>query len=460
MPRKELAIIVITITLILSSIFGVAFAFFSNPVSNYTINLPSAPRVPQAAFTYGERPALSDPAFFERVKQQFITEKADFIEADLSAMILRAYEQGEVKLEVPIKTIGREGSWWETPAGLYKVNSKERNHFSSIGRVYMPWSLNFQGNFYIHGWPYEPGGAPVAGTYSGGCIRLETADAEKLYKLVNTGTPVLVFRQDLATDNFRYQEKSPNLTARAYLAADLRNNFVFLKHQAGTVAPIASLAKLMTALIATEFINLDNLAIVSPEALVATSKPRLKNNQEISIYQLLFPLLLESSNEAAETIARHYGRELFIQRMNEKAFSLGMKHTHFADPAGILSENTSTAEDLFMLAKYIYNNRSFIFNLTAGKLKHSAYGASVFPDLQNFNNFADEASFIGGKVGQSTSAGETELSVFELPLAENAGTRPVVFITLGSSESGADIASLRDYVLSNFRQRSSYLLDY
>ncbi|PIP46640.1 MAG: hypothetical protein COX15_00070, partial [Candidatus Colwellbacteria bacterium CG23_combo_of_CG06-09_8_20_14_all_42_19] len=82
------------------------------------------------------------------------------------------YEKGVFVNEFAILSKGKEGSWWETPAGLYKVQSKEKEHFSSFGRVYQPWSMAFQGNFFIHGWPYYPGGRAVESTYSGGCIRL------------------------------------------------------------------------------------------------------------------------------------------------------------------------------------------------------------------------------------------------------------------------------------------------
>src|SRR5882724_9446532 len=116
-----------------------------------------------------------------RVKDDFISQKESFIEADLTAMQLSVYENGAVVKQVPILTKGRPGSWWETPAGLYQVQNKETNHFSSFGHVYMPWSMDFQGNFFIHGWPYEPDGTPVSSAYSGGCIRLATDDAEKLY---------------------------------------------------------------------------------------------------------------------------------------------------------------------------------------------------------------------------------------------------------------------------------------
>jgi hypothetical protein len=437
-------LLIITLT-----IFGGGFFFIKHTKLTHAINLPKFLEPYRADFTYTEKPTLSDPDFFGNVRRQFIEEKVQFIEADLSTMTLKVYKEGKLSLQVPIDSKGREGSWWETPAGLYKVNQKEDRHFSGIGHVWMPWSMNFQGNFYIHGRTYYPDGTLTSKEFTGGCIRLSTEDAEKVYNAIHVGTPVLVFKQSFSADMFDYKNSTgPQLLAPIYISADLRNNHVFTSKEATRVVPIASITKLMTALIATEYINLDAMATVPTEAIVYTSKPRLQTGSEYSVYQLLFPLLMESSNEAAETIARFYGRSNFIQHMNEKAASIGMKHTHFADASGASAENTSTAEDLFMLAKYIYNNRSFIFNITSGKIKDSAYGENSFTDIQNFNTFAGRQHFFGGKNGKTTAAAETNLSVFEFPIGNTE--RPIVSIILGSPDEKTEAQALLDYTLSHF----------
>lgn len=445
-PAGIAALIVATVIVVAS----LSFFFFGNKTLSYTVSLPDSPSGQKLEFSYGEQPALSNPDFFDKVKQQFIDDKANFIEADLSAMIIRVYKDGQLSIEAPIGTKGREGSWWETPAGLYKISAKEKEHFSSMGRVWMPWSMNFQGNFFIHGHTYYPDGTPTATTYTGGCIRLSTEDAEKVFSTIDVGTPVLVFEHSFSPDNFTYKNESgPSLVASIYLAADLRNNHVFASKDSTKKVPIASITKLMSALIATEYINLDSMATVPNEALIFTSKPRLQAGANHKIYQLLFPLLMESSNEAAETIARHYGRGNFIKHMNEKAASIGMTHSNFADPSGASGENISTAEDLFMLAKYIYNNRSFIFKITSGKIEKSAYGENEFTNLTNLNDFVDNELFFGGKNGKSTAAKETNISVFEFPVGETK--RPIAFIILDSSNERSDGEKLIEYTLNNFR---------
>lgn len=443
--------VIITILFFVLTIIGIGSLsyLYRNKTLNYTINLPTNPPSQKNEFSYGEQLALSNPDFFGKVKKQFIDDKADFVEADLSAMKIKVYKGGTMSLEVPIVTKGRPGSWWETPAGLYKISSKEKAHFSGMGHVWMPWSMNFQGNFYIHGRTYYPDGTLTSKAYTGGCIRLDTDDAEKVFNSIDVGTPLLVFEKSFTPDNFAYNENIPSISAPIYISADLQNNHVFSSKNSTEVVPIASITKLITALVVTEYINLDNTAVVPNGAIIYTSKPRLKIGEQYTIYQLLFPLLMESSNEAAETIARYYGRESFIKHMNDKAASIGMSHSHFADPSGVSEDNVSSTEDLFMLAKYIYNNRSFIFNITSGKIKSSAYGTSGFSDLGNFNDFIDNEYFFGGKNGKTTAALESNLSVFEFPVGDTK--RPIVTIVLKSPNEKTDSEALVDYTLNHFK---------
>ena len=399
-------------------------------------------------FKYGAWPTLENADFFKRVRDDFIAKQANFIEADLSEMVIRVYKGGLVTEEFPILTKGKKGSWWETPAGIYEIKSKEKNHFSSIGGVYMPYSMQFQGNFFIHGWPYYEDGSPVGSQYSGGCVRLKTEDAEKIFNSVSIGTPVLVFESDLEPDGFTERVKVPEIVAARYLAADLKNNFVFIEKASTEPVPIASITKMMTAVVATEHINLDKEIMVEESMLVKTTRPRLVAGEDTSAYSLLFPLLLESSNEAAEALASFLGRENFVRLMNKNTRSLGMNHTSFTDPSGSDDENISTAEDLFNLAKYLYGNRSFILRISSGRVYSSAYGETPFPRLENFNEFQGDPAFVGGKVGISAAASGTMMSIFELPM--RGEVRPIAVIVLGTPDYRKDTEAILEYIKQNY----------
>lgn len=436
-------ILALTSTAAILAVLEVRQAIFS-----YHIVLPQSGGDVRA-FRFGSWPALSNPEYFESVRNALLEEEATFLEADLSAMRLRFFESGSLQKEVPILTKGREGSWWETPVGLYKIEGKAKRRFSGFSGVYMPWTMPFQGNFFIHGWPYYPDGTPVASTYSGGCIRLADADAEALFGAVAEGTPVLVFEKDFSSDAFEYAQRGPEVAGKSYLAADLMNNFVFGERNSTSAFPIASITKLMTAAVAVEYINIERDIAITPSMLAATTTiPRLQAGETWTLYDLLHPLLLESSNEAAFAIATVLGPRRFVDLMNEKAKAIGMAHARFTDPAGIDGGNVASAEDIFHLAKYLYHNRSFILRMTAGRAVNATYGAPRFSGLTNTNHFADDPAFLGGKIGKSGATGETMLALFEVSFPE--GPRPVAIVILGSDDRRRDVRAIRAYVANQF----------
>ncbi len=402
----------------------------------------------EAPLQYGIQLALSQPDFFQETRDTFIASEKNFIEADLRNMELRYFEAGEEVFKAPIASKGKEGSWWETPAGLYSIGFKKENHFSSFGSVYQPWSMTFQGNFFIHGWPYFPDGTPVPEGFSGGCIRLSNEDAEALYNLVAVGTEVLVHEADFANDDFVYEPKIPELETPNYLLADIQNSTILAASDLDAVAPIASVTKLMTALVAVEYINLDKNVYISYVPSVPSVIPRLAVGQTVSMYSLLQLLMVESSNEAAEYIAGIVGRERFIELMNKKAEALGLDHTVFTDPSGLDAGNVSSVGDLLRLSQYIYNNRSFILELTVDQDIETAYKKGQFGTLENFNTIEGVDSFIGGKVGDTAAAQQTSVSFHRLTV--KGEERIVVIVLLGSAHRNQDITELVTYLRERF----------
>jgi hypothetical protein len=428
---------------------AVAVTVLYRTTVRYALVLPSVGNK-TLELTCGSWPALQDVQFFNQVKADFIAQGADFIETDLSYDTLRLYQSGRLVREVAVVSKGREGSWWETPAELYRIERKESAHFSSLGRVTMPWSLPFQGNFFIHGWPTYPDGRSVPLGYSGGCIRLSTEDAKWLYDTVKVGTPVLVFKKDFEGDSFTYEVRVPSLKSKSYLAADLKSDFILTEKEKDLVLPIASLAKLMTAIVATEYINIEKEIVIRSEMIVPTSHPRLAAGQSVRVFDLLNLLLRESSNEAAVAIAKGYygGNKEFIRLMNSKAKAIGMRDTVFADPSGASVQNQSNTRDLFVLAKYLYNNRRFVLTLSRGVVDNQAYGEAIFSNLDNYNVFTNTPGFVGGKVGLSSPAGGTLLSVFELTL--NGETRPLVIVLLNSPDYETEGRNLLAWLKGNY----------
>lgn len=429
---------------------GALGGFSIRPPATYAISLPSpdGATTTMPSLSYGALPALADPAYFADVKHSLVAARASFVSANLTAMQLEVYRDGQLALTVPILAKGKVGSWWETPVGIYRIETKEESHFSSFGHVYQPWSMQFQGNFFIHGWPTYEDGTPVASSYSGGCIRLSTDDAKNVYELSDVKMPVLVFKEAGGADEFTYRLKTPAISAGRYLVVDMDTATVLASKGADEQAPIASITKLVTALVATEYINLDKQITVPRSALVYTAVPRLKAGQKVRAYDLLYLVLQESSNEAAEALASVVGRAQFIFYMNAKARAIGLEGTNFTDPSGAKND-LSSPKDLFALLRYIDENRRFVLEMTAGNLKDSAYGASAFRSLENFNEVDDAPGrFLGGKIGQTNEAGETYAGIYEVQV--DGKPRRVAVIVLGSTGVQRDVAALLRFVGSAY----------
>ncbi len=393
------------------------------------------------------------------IKDTFISEKKDFIEANLSDMRLKLYQKGEVFKEYPILVKGEEGKWGETPAGLFKIRLRQKNHFSSLGHVYMPWNMVFQGNYSIHGWPYYPDGTLTSRSFSSGCINLSTNDAKELFSLSEIGLPVLVLKDDFRNDDFTYTipldiSKPPKISATAYLAADLKNGFVFLENNPNLVLPLASVTKLMTALIASEYSLLSfkqemaSSIKITPEMIAPIGEiPDIKVGKRFNHFALFYPLLMSSSNDAAEALAISQNKNSFIKLMNERAQSLEMRATNFVDAYGYNENTVSNAEDLFYLAKYLFNNRRWILDITRGKIFDN-FGPITFKDLKNLNLFYNDLAFLGGKVGATPAAKKTGLFLFNLEV--KGEERPIAIVILGSEDNQKDTEVILNWVKSNF----------
>ncbi|OGG73250.1 hypothetical protein A3A38_03920 [Candidatus Kaiserbacteria bacterium RIFCSPLOWO2_01_FULL_53_17] len=366
------------------------------------------------------------------------------IAADLSAMKLYLFENGVASTTFDILSKGKRGSRWETPTGLYKIETKEEDHFSSIGEVHMPYSMQFFGNFFIHGWPFYPSGGLVAEGYSGGCIRLSTNDAERVYEFASQGTPIFVWEGEMASStSFTVEQKPlPKISAKVFLVADIKNGTVFAERSPDEVFPIASLSKLLTALVANETIHFDRTLVVTRDDRKQTdgTPGSILPDDVISVGNMLYPLLMESNNSIAYTLARFHGTSNFMQWVNDKAKAIGMEHTSLEDPSGLSEHNVSTANDLFKLARYIHDSQSYILNISRETEKKITSETGRTYAVGNFNHFAGTPGFLGGKTGYTDAARETMVTIFEVPIENERAT--IAIIILGSADRKTDVENL------------------
>jgi hypothetical protein len=401
---------------------------------------------------YGREDALQAESLFSATNDAFIEAAYSFLSLDLEQRVLRYFENGVLLINEPILNVGAAGSWWETPSGLYEVQAVEARKFSTYAQVYFPHSITFEGNYVVHGRPLLADREPVSDEYTGGGVWVADEVAERLTNIVSAGTPVLV-RGEASTDpvdTFVYEERVPDVTANQYLVADINTGTILAANGAEAVVPVASITKLMTAIVAAEQMDLDQRVYQETPTFIESMIPRLGDRRTVSMYSLLQLLLTESSNEAAEVIAREYGRTDFISEMNTKARAIGMFDTTFADPSGLSAANVSSVQDLLTLTEYIYNERSFILEITGTGEAVGVAGGGEFNDLNNFNEIDTPDTFIGGKIGETAAAGMTSVSLHTLNVQ---GTeRTVAVIVLGSSERDADVTKLLAHISARFNE--------
>jgi len=146
----------------------------------------------------------------------------------------------------------------------------------------------------------------------------------------------------------------PQLRSSAVLVLDEEKNQVLLSRNASAAMPIASITKLMTALVVLEAAqDMDEVIEITTDdaSLERTNVSRLQVGSKLSRGDLMHLALMSSENRAAHALGRNYpgGLDAAVKAMNAKAQALGMTKTHYVEPTGLSSDNVSSAEDLSKL---------------------------------------------------------------------------------------------------------------
>lgn len=187
----------------------------------------------------------------------------------------------------------------------------------------------------------------------------------------------LILIVTLLVPSLCYSEPTKNIDkfSKSSILIDQDTNRVLFEKEPDTKRPLASLSKMMTFLLAIEAIENkevkanDIIEIDKSIASVRGSSYHLKVGEKVPLIELMKGLMIVSGNDAAVAIARHVGKtdKDFVIRMNKKAKEIGMSNTNFVNPNGLpiydLSqpknppkENISTARDIAILAKYMFDN--------------------------------------------------------------------------------------------------------
>jgi D-alanyl-D-alanine endopeptidase (penicillin-binding protein 7) len=160
----------------------------------------------------------------------------------------------------------------------------------------------------------------------------------------------------------RATEDDLDLASSVAFVVDQDSNEVLVNKNSDAVLPIASITKLMTALVVTEAeLPLTETLTIGQDDVDTErgSRSRLRVGTELSREEMLHLALMASENRAAHALGRHYpgGMSAFVAAMNRKARALGMQDTHYVEPTGLSSKNQSSAKDLATLVKAAYEHQ-------------------------------------------------------------------------------------------------------
>jgi len=247
------------------------------------------------------------------------------------------------------------------------------------------------------------------------------------------------------------QKRSREVQAKAVYCVNLASNETLMSRNPDQRLPVASLTKLVTALVALDRMSLDQKLTVPDEVkTIPKSVVGLKPGDQVSVKDLLHGLLMRSGNDCAETLACAYpgGRKEFIKDMNKKVRRMGTRHTVFHTPSGLdakvecskkegkapqLLTNVSTAREMARIARVAFSNTT----IRAICLKQSHVIASTNSNhsyrVKSTNKLLrDNLPLIGGKTGYTARAGHCLASEF------TPGKNVLLIVVLGSPDHFRD----------------------
>ena len=258
------------------------------------------------------------------------------------------------------------------------------------------------------------------------------------------GPPSLVVSKDVRLYPWHLKllvsEGPPDVPVESFYVIDRDTNEVLWAHNDSQRRPIASLTKIMTALVVVNTADLDRTIVVQASDIVEGSTMGLEIGDILTVEQLLWGLLLPSGNDAAVTLARVFGGSVegFAELMNAQAAQLGMRNTNFANPHGLDDErNYSTAADVALMSQAAMEYPLFARIVSTPEI---VIEANRRFELETTNELFDDAGLSGSVQGIKT--GWTGAAGFSLVSAVELDGRRLLAVVLDADDRAADSTQL------------------
>lgn len=246
-------------------------------------------------------------------------------------------------------------------------------------------------------------------------------------------------------------EASVSVSARNAILIEQGSGRVLFEKNAHEKRKIASITKIMTAILAIESGKLEEMVKVSDRAEgTEGSSLYLRKNEKIKLEDLVYGLMLRSGNDAAVAIAEHVGGSLegFVFMMNQKASEIGMANTHFANPHGLDDSNDhySTAYDMALLTKYAMENDTY--RQISGTKVHRAPN----PNEKWDRVWRNKNRLLNGLYKNSTGGktGYTKLAKRTLVSTATKGDMHLIAVTLNAPSDWNDHIGMFEMAFRNY----------
>ena len=253
-----------------------------------------------------------------------------------------------------------------------------------------------------------------------------------------------------AFPSFAIEKKSIDTYSKNIIAIDRKSLCILYEKNAFDSVPMASTTKIMTCIIALENSSMNDIISISKKAsTINGSTLGLRENQKISMHDLLYGLMLRSGNDCAIAIAEYIAgsTENFAILMNQKAQDLKFLHTHFVTPHGLDDFNHYTsAYDLAILTDYTLNNEEF--RKIVSTKQCTIYIDNVPRTIQNTNELLGNLDGVYGvKTGFTFNAGRCLVS------ACKRNTLDIIVVVLGADTKNIrtqDSKKIINFIFDNY----------
>ncbi|MDD5415663.1 MAG: D-alanyl-D-alanine carboxypeptidase [Candidatus Daviesbacteria bacterium] len=278
-------------------------------------------------------------------------------------------------------------------------------------------------------------------------------EAENLISPLAKGTRVLGINQWFPGNTNIAQADAPGVSAEAVLFVDTKTGQVLFSKNPNKKLPIASLVKVMTALVALEHKSMDDEFFVSRHAAeTEPDKMLLIAGEKLTLRELLDGVFLISANDAAEVLSEGTtgSRDEFIKLMNDKTEQLGMKETYFVNPTGLDEDSNnsySTVYDLAILTRFLIRHYPEVVDIS--RTEHiylpKTENHQDYDMYSGINLLTSYPGVVGFKTGYTPEAGLTLIT-----LARKNG-HEVIGVLLGSGDRRDEAREILDYSFNKLK---------